>query len=46
MSSDGSGGGMDDENIDDDLGSDRDVGLNLGQALNNNNFRSKNIFQD
>lgn len=35
-----------DGSFDDDLGSDRGVGANLGAALNDNQFKSKNIFSD
>lgn len=44
--SDSSDDGVEEEQYDDDLGSDREVGLNLGEALSNNNFRNKNIFQE
>ena len=37
-------GGFNDASFDDDLGSDREVGLNLGEALRDNDFKNKNIF--
>lgn len=39
-------GGFNDNSFDDDLGSDREVGLNLGEALKDNDFKNKNIFSD
>ena len=37
---------MNDDSFNDDLGSDREEGLNLGEALKDNDFKNKNIFHD
>eukprot|EP00347_Sterkiella_histriomuscorum_P018654 403344688 len=37
---------MNDDSFNDDLGSDREEGLNLGEALKDTDFKNKNIFHD